>query len=74
MLERSISQLEYSDDDKKSATFYIADSRGIPIWTADTISTDDSEKQVLWTLSNYISYSNIWYPSKAKFYCVRKGT
>ena len=72
MLERCISMLKY---DKKDCEFYLADSKGVPIWTANTISMDDDdgEGEIPWTLMNFIRHSNIRYPSKAKLYCVKKG-
>lgn len=65
----------YSEEEQKSAEFYVADSRGIPIWNSDTIkiNVDDGTEELEWTLSRYIKISNIKYPSKARFYCVRRG-
>ena len=49
--------------------------RGIPIWNSDTIRIDveGGTEELQWTLSRYIKISNIKYPSKARFYCVRRG-
>ena len=72
MLERCISVLKC---DGEESHYYLADSKGIPIWSDNTISIDGSEgeEEIPWTLKNYIQYSNVRYPSKAKFYCVEKG-
>jgi hypothetical protein len=74
MLERCINQLNYSVEEKKKCRFYLADSKGVPVWISDTLSVDaeGGEKNVQWILSNYIEYSNIKYPSKAKIYCVKQ--
>ena len=52
--------------DKKDCEFYLADSKGVPIWTANVISMDDDEGEgeVPGTLMNFIRHSNIWFPSK----------
>ena len=63
MLEHCISMLKY---DKKDCEFYLADSKGVPIWTANMISMD-GEGEIPWT-----RHSNIRYRSKAKLYCVKK--
>ena len=75
MLDRCKNLLSYTEEEKKSSQFYLADSKGVPIWTSDQISVDDKsgERHLPWTLANYISCSNCRYPSKAKFYCVIKG-
>lgn len=75
MLDRCINLLSYTEEQKKRSEFYLADSKGVPIWTSDTISMDaeEGEQHVPWTLCNYISCTNIRYRSKAKFYCVIKG-
>ncbi len=76
MLEKCIKELGYSEEDKKENSHYLADSKGIPIWKSDTICIDDKsdgEKNIPWTLMNYIEYSNVHYASKAKFYCVAKS-
>lgn len=61
--------LKYANTDSE---FYLADSKGVPIWTSDMISIDE-ESEIPWTLINYIHYSNVRYPSKARIYCVQKG-
>ena len=75
MVDRCIELLDYTDKEKKKCKFYMADSKGIPIWTeSNTIPIDSGTKETVpWTLSNFISYSNFKYPSKAKFYCVKQG-
>lgn len=71
MLDRCLSFLRYEDSEESGATFYLADSKWVPIWSSDTI--DIGENEVPWTLINYITYSNTKYPCKAKIYCVKKG-
>lgn len=75
MLERCKNICSYTEEEKRENQFYIADSKGVPIWTSDEISVDEEsgERCVPWTLANFISCSNYRYPSKAKFYCVIKG-
>ena len=74
MVERCKNLCSFTEEEKQNE-FYIADSKGVPIWTSDEISVDveSGEKYVPWTLANFISCSNYRYPSKAKFYCVVKG-
>ena len=62
----------------KEFSFYIADSRGIEIWNSDTIEIDtegsgSKKESCLWSLGNYIKLSGIKYPSKARFFCVKKS-
>ena len=74
MLEKCCSI--YSTEEREKATFYIADSRGVPIWTSDYLvidGEDGKEQKVPWTLMKYIEYSHFKYASKAKFFCVRNG-
>ena len=70
MLEKCSKELGYTE---KENSYY---SKGIPIWKSDSICIDDKtdgEKNIPWTLMNYIEYSNVHYASKAKFYCVAKS-
>lgn len=74
MLEKSM--MIYSDEERSNATFYMADSRGVPIWTDDYLLLDDKsgkDEKVPWTLIKYIEYSQAKYPSRSKFFCVRNG-
>ena len=60
-----------------NADFYIADSRGVGVWSSDNIAVDGADgtkQEVSWSIAIYIQLSNIEYPSKAQFYCVKKGT
>ena len=68
MLEKCVSV--YSDDEQEGSSFYIADSRGVPIWTDDYLLIDDkdAEKKLPWTLIKYVEYSHVKYPSKSKFF------
>ena len=71
-----MNELEYSVQEKNEKSFYIADSRGVCIGKTDTLCVEDKdagEKKIPWTLMSYIEYSNVRYPSKAKFYCVAQG-
>ena len=66
----------YSEE-ADNAEFYIADSRGVGVWSSDSIAVDgrDGTKQeVPWSIATYIQLSNVKYRSKARFYCVKKGT
>lgn len=77
MLERCINLLSYTEEEKKNSEFYLADSKGVPIWTdSNTISLDEEsgEKEIPWTLDNYISTSNVKYRCRVKIYCVSKGS
>ena len=38
------------------------------------IDTDEGEEELDWTPIRHIKLSNVKYPSKAKYFCVRKGT
>ena len=54
-----------------------ADCRGVGVWSSDDTAVDgvDGTKQeVSWSIATYIQLSNTKYPSKARFYCVKKGT
>ena len=58
MLEKCIKELGYSEDKKNS--YYLADSKGIPIWKSDSICIDDKtdgEKNIPWTLMNIAMYT-----------------
>ena len=53
--------------------FDITDSRGVGVWSSDSIAVDgpDGTKQeVPWSIAAYIQLSNVKYRSKARFYCV----
>lgn len=73
MLERCMEV--YSDDERQNSEFYVADSRGVPIWSSDkiTVDTEEGQEELEWTLIRHIKLSNVKYPSKAKYFCVRKG-
>ena len=65
----------YPEDKHSNAEFYVADSRGFPIWNSDMIVIEpvDGSQEMPWTLGSHIWLSNVKYPSKAKYYFVRKG-
>ena len=77
MLNKCVQEL-FSSEEQQQHDFYIADTQGIAVWNGDRISVDlegsgsGSEKtEVLeyeWTLMQYIKK----YPSKARFFCVKK--
>lgn len=69
--ERMLSKCKevFTSDEQSNAEFYIADSRGAAICNMIVL---ENGTEVTWTLSAYMSLSNM-YPSKARFYCVRKG-
>ena len=60
----------------KKIRISIADSRGAEVWNGDKIKLDSSEgpaqEECVWTLGQYIKLTRIKYPSKAKFFCVKK--
>ena len=68
----------YSEEDRKNFDFYIADSKGVAIWNGDKIEVDvegsglEKARECDWTLEKYIRLSNAKYPSKARFFCVKK--
>ena len=59
MLEKCIAEI-YTEEERENAEFYIADSRGIPIWSSDTIKidVDNGTEELEWTLNHYIHLSN----------------
>ena len=57
----------YPEEERSNAEFYVADTRGFPI------DLDDGPQEMPWTLGTHIRLSNVKYPSKAKYYCVRQG-
>ena len=63
----------YSEEERNGADFYIADSRGARICNSIILDANGDDLEVEWTLNKYISLSSMKYPSKARFYCVRKG-
>ena len=76
--DRQYAKELYSEEDREDADFYIADCKGVPVWNADKIeidmeSTGIEVEEREWTLSHYMTLSITKYPSKARFYCVRKA-
>lgn len=75
MLTKCVQEI-FPDEDKNKFDFYIADSRGAEVWNGDKIKIDGgegtSQEECLWTLEQYIKLSRVKYPSKAKFFCVKK--
>lgn len=77
MLEKCV-QETYSEEDQRKFDFYIADSRGVAIWNGDRIEVDvegsgqKRSRECDWTLEKYIRLSNAKYPSKARFFCVKR--
>ena len=68
---------QYSVAEKSENSYYVADSKGVCICKSDTLCVEEkgsSEKKISWTLMSYIEYSNVRYPSEARFYCVAKST
>lgn len=64
---------EIFPEDQLKYDFYIADSRGAEVWNGDSIELDveqggERTEECQWTLK----LSRIKYPSKARFFCVRK--
>ena len=76
MLKKCVQEI-YTEEEQKDNDFYIADSRGIAIWNGDRIEVDiegsgERARECEWTLDKFIKLSNAKYPSKARFYCVKK--
>lgn len=77
MLSKCVQEI-YPDVDKQKFEFYIADSRGAEVWNGDKIALDveqsgEKTEECKWTLQKYIKLSRIKYPSKARFFCVKKN-
>lgn len=66
----------YTEEEQKDCEFHVADAKGVPIRSSDKIlvDTEEGEEELDWTLIRHIQLSNVKYPSKAKYFCVRKGT
>ena len=67
----------FSEEEQESNYFYIADSRGVAIWNGDKIEiyveeTGQTVQECDWTLEKYIKLSGMKFPSKARFFCVKK--
>lgn len=74
MLEKCKEALYSSEELNDAAEYYLADSRGSIISDKIVLDSNDGVEELQWTLSSYISVSNMKYPSKARFYCLRKGS
>ena len=74
MLEKCIAEIN-TEEEQENVEFYIGDSHRIPIWSSDTIKidVDNGREELEWTLNRYIHLSNAKYPSKVRYYCVRKS-
>lgn len=67
----------FSTEDQAKHDFYIADTRGVAVWSGDSIAMDlessgERTKECEWTLDQYIKFSRIKFPSKARFFCVKR--
>lgn len=76
MLEKCVQEL-FTDEEQTKHNFYIADTRGVAVWSGDSIAMDlegsgERTKECEWTLGKYIKLSRIKFPSKARFFCVKK--
>ena len=73
MLTKCVQEI-FPDEDKNKFDFYIADSRGAQVWNGDSIRVDgDEETECPWSLGQYIKLTRVKFPSKAKFFCVKKA-
>ena len=75
MLEKCVDQLQYSVAEKAENSYYVVDFKGVCICKSDTLCVEEKgsgEKKIPWMLMSYIEYSNVRYPSKARFCCVAK--
>ena len=77
MVDKCVCQI-YTSDERKGATFYIANKSGVPTWNSDKIEIDKVStglqiEEATWTLGQYLQLSKMTSASKMKFYCVRKG-
>ena len=73
MLEKCIQAVFSSEEELGDAQFFIADSRSSIISDKIELDTIDGVEELPWTLKRYMAVSNMKYPSKARFYCLRKG-
>lgn len=67
----------FPDEVQDGCDYYVSNGRGMPIYTGEHIRVDNEdgvEELIPWTLETYIKLSNIKYPSKARFYCVKRFT
>ena len=76
MLAKCVQEI-FSVEEQESHEFYIADSRGVAIWNGDKIEVDiegtgETARECDWSLEKYIKLSRMKYPSKARFFCVKK--
>ena len=77
MVEKCAQELYGKEPEQDNCTFYIADSKGIEVWSSDDIKVDvegsgENQESCNWSLEKYIKLSGIKYPSKARFFCVKK--
>ena len=75
VLEKCVSAV--FPNDSKDGKHYIANGRGIPIYSGDSIPIDNedgNEELIPWTLDAYIKLSSFRYASKARLYCVKYYT
>ena len=59
----------------ENASYYNADRCGVAITGGENITVEDAggkEQTLQWTLDTFLKMSNIWYQSRAKFFCVQK--
>ena len=67
----------YTEEEQEDSDFYIADTRGMPVWNGDKIEVDtegsgERARECEWTLEKLINLSSAKFPIKARFYCVKK--
>ena len=76
MVERCRKEV-FPDDDADDATahYYVANSTGACIASGEVINMDGpdgTEHNIPWTLETYLKCSRNKYPSRARFYCVKR--
>lgn len=73
VLQKCIS-VTFPDDNVESNDHYIANGKGMSIYSGDTIQIENEngeEESIPWTLETYIQLSNARYASKTRLYCVK---
>ena len=72
VLEKCVSAV--FPNDSSDGKHYVANGRGIPIFSGDNIAIDNNEGEeefVPWTLDTYIRLSSCRFASKTRLYCVK---
>ena len=73
MLAKCVEEI-FPEEDKDKFDFYIADSIGAEVWNGDkiTVVKGPHRKNMYGRWDSIFKLTRIKYPSKAKFFCVKK--